>query len=656
MILLAADGVLAGIQSAFGASLWLAEAELLLKAMQPGVWLWFSMTYSRGAYREVLHKRWYFLVAAILIPAGLVAGYHGHLFTPVSFEGTDTPVLRCTSAAKLIYAVSLLVTVVVLMNLEQTLRSAIGTMRWRVKFVVLGLAVIFGARIYTVTDMVLYSYTKPAMPAIEAVALLIGCLFMTFAYLRQGFAEIEIYPSAALLQSSATIFIAGGYLLLVGLLAQAVVFFGGEAGFEFRALMILLALAVLGVMLLSERFRRGIKRWVAAHLHRPQHDSRKVWMELSRRISDRRDPHGLCEAAVKVISETFGALSVNLWLVEKVRQRLVLGASTSRLPGEEQCPDEAIELPNPRALPGPFDLDRVDEPWAAALRRRSEGQFGEGGHRICLPLSSGDSWLGMAILADRVNGDAYSVEEVELLKCMGDQIAAGLHNMRLATEVSMAREMEAFRTMSAFFVHDLKNAASALNLTLKNLPMHFENPDFRADALRSIGNTARRIDDLVGRLSALPRQPNLKPEDSDLNELVSEALNTIAWQPDVELSRVLHPLPRILADRGQIRSVVTNLVANAQDALNGCGRIQVQTDYRDERVVLSVADNGCGMSPAFVRESLFHPFRSTKKRGLGIGAYQCRMIVEAHGGSIHVESETGNGTTFRVSLPARGAN
>jgi signal transduction histidine kinase len=69
--------------------------------------------------------------------------------------------------------------------------------------------------------------------------------------------------------------------------------------------------------------------------------------------------------------------------------------------------------------------------------------------------------------------------------------------------------------------------------------------------------------------------------------------------------------------------------------------------------VLSVADNGCGMSEAFVRESLFRPFQSTKKNGLGIGMFQARAVVEAHGGSIQVHSEPDKGTTFYVSLPAR---
>jgi signal transduction histidine kinase len=59
------------------------------------------------------------------------------------------------------------------------------------------------------------------------------------------------------------------------------------------------------------------------------------------------------------------------------------------------------------------------------------------------------------------------------------------------------------------------------------------------------------------------------------------------------------------------------------------------------------------MSAAFLKDSLFRPFQSTKKKGLGIGMFQSRMIVEAHGGSILVESETGKGSTFRVSLPVK---
>ena len=68
-------------------------------------------------------------------------------------------------------------------------------------------------------------------------------------------------------------------------------------------------------------------------------------------------------------------------------------------------------------------------------------------------------------------------------------------------------------------------------------------------------------------------------------------------------------------------------------------------------MVLEVADNGGGMSREFMEERLFHPFQTTKKRGMGIGLFQSKMIVEAHGGRIEVESVEGEGTVFRVRLP-----
>ena len=80
----------------------------------------------------------------------------------------------------------------------------------------------------------------------------------------------------------------------------------------------------------------------------------------------------------------------------------------------------------------------------------------------------------------------------------------------------LAKEMEAFQTMSAFFVHDLKNAASGLNLMLQNLPVHFDDPAFREDALRGISKTVAHINDLISRLSVLRHELTIRAVDCDL--------------------------------------------------------------------------------------------------------------------------------------------
>jgi signal transduction histidine kinase len=192
---------------------------------------------------------------------------------------------------------------------------------------------------------------------------------------------------------------------------------------------------------------------------------------------------------------------------------------------------------------------------------------------------------------------------------------------------------------------------SGLNLTLRNLPVHFDDPAFRADALRGIGNTVSRIDGMIERLSALRKKIEPNFEESDLNRLVDDTIDRLDGVRDVEVKKDLHPLPKVFVDCEQMKSVLTNLILNARDALGAGGWIEVRTGQEDGRAVLTVTDNGAGMSAEFLQNSLFRPFQSTKKKGLGIGMFQSRTIVEAHRGSIEVESEMGKGTTFRIELP-----
>jgi len=268
-------------------------------------------------------------------------------------------------------------------------------------------------------------------------------------------------------------------------------------------------------------------------------------------------------------------------------------------------------------------------------------------------LWAADRWLGLIILADRVSGVPYTMEEFALLKCIGDQIASSLLNVRLAQEIVFNKELEAFQTISAFFVHDLKNAASTLRLTLQNLPVHFDDPEFRADALRGIGETTKRINQIIERLGAVRSKLELRSSEIDLNALVDQAIQSVNGNPDIKIEKELRLVPKVIADPEQFRSVVMNLLLNARDAVRNHGRIYVKTMEQNGWATLSVTDNGCGMTADFVRQSLYRPFKTTKKKGLGIGMFQTKSIVEAHEGKIRVKSEIGKGTTFQVLLPLR---
>ena len=656
MIGLAADSILTGICLSLISLERLAywqEWALILKAFLVAIWLGFAVTYSRGDAGESF-RRWGIVIAiACLLPVAALLGFRGDL-SQVLVRLDSTDLWISFSAAGEVVNVAILVgTVLVLMNLERTFRSAVGTMQWRIKFLILGLAVIFGTRIYTRSQALVYSGHNNSLMEVEAIGLLVGCVLLGVGYFRSGFREIDVYPSRAVLQTSLTASLVGGYLFVIGVPAQIVAHYGGATSFQLQAFLVLVAIALLAVFLLSEKIRQRIGRFVSRHFSRPQYDFRSIWTRFTQSTSSAIDDPTLCAASAELISETFNVLSVGVWLFDEEKSKLRLEASTSR--ARTASGDDVVELPaiDPSITKKrkAFDLEKIKDNWGETLRQISETQFSEGGNRVGVPLLAGERYLGLIILADRVSGIPYTVEELELLECIGDQVASSLLNLRLAKEIMLGKELEAFQTISAFFVHDLKNAASTLKLTLQNLPVHFDDPAFRQDTLRSIGATTNRINQIIERLGALGSKLELRPSPVDLNLVVEQAIENVNGMPGIEFAKEFEPLPKLMVDSDQLRSVVTNLLLNARDAVGERGRIEVKTGSQDGWAALSVSDDGCGMTPSFLRDSLFRPFKTTKKKGLGIGMFQSKMIIEAHHGSIRVKSDVGKGTTFQVLLP-----
>ncbi|MBA3386925.1 MAG: PEP-CTERM system histidine kinase PrsK [Chthoniobacterales bacterium] len=628
------------------------SAVLAIRALLPTVWLCFSLTYSRGEHRDFFRKWLPAIFIVLLFPVALLVLFQMGLLQRYS-QATKEWEWQSLGAVKALNGYLLLVAVLILMNLERTFRSAVGTMLWRIKFFLLGIGVIFGARIYTQSQVLIFSANTLALSSIETVALLIGSTLMTIGYFRSGFKEIDVYPSRAVLQTSLTVLLVGGYLFVVGVLAQVVARSGGAERFRLQAFLVLLGIVVLAVLLMSDRFRQSIQQLISRHFKRPRYDFRVIWTRFTQSTSAALDGPSLCAAAAELISQTFNVLSVTFWLFDEEKERLTFGASTAEsVPaGNSTAANFMAGDSGLLAHRGPFDLERVKGDWAETLRTLSASQFRRGGNRICVPLQAGERWLGAAILADRVSGLPYTIEEFDLLKCIGDQVAGSLLNLSLTAKVMLGKELGAFQTISTFFVHDLKNAASTLSLMLENLPIHFDDPAFRADALRGIRDTADRIKQMIGRLSAVRRKLELRLIDVDVNALIDETLQHVPCKAGIEWVRELQPMPNLRADREQLGSVLTNLLLNACDAIGDCGRITLETEQRGKWAAVSVSDNGCGMAQAFMRDSLFRPFQTTKKKGLGIGMFQSKLIVDAHGGNIRVRSEPGKGTTFHVLLP-----
>ena len=245
-------------------------------------------------------------------------------------------------------------------------------------------------------------------------------------------------------------------------------------------------------------------------------------------------------------------------------------------------------------------------------------------------------------------------------RSMADNLNILAERMRAQyTREAEARQFESFFRLSAMLTHDLKNSIEALSLIVGNMEKHFDNEQFRVDAMKSLTSATDKLRAIVARLSrpvtSLSGEHKL-PRKVDVVPILNRSIKAIA-EPAANQHQINIELPDelyALVDAERIEEVFENLILNAIEAMtHKRGTLTIAADKTPKgEPKITFTDNGCGMSENFLKESLFRPFRTTKKAGVGLGLYTCREVVAASGGSIEVESAEGVGTTFRVVLPS----
>ncbi|MFN2414970.1 MAG: ATP-binding protein [Pyrinomonadaceae bacterium] len=227
-----------------------------------------------------------------------------------------------------------------------------------------------------------------------------------------------------------------------------------------------------------------------------------------------------------------------------------------------------------------------------------------------------------------------------------------------------SRQFASFMRISAMVSHDLKNAIAGLSMLVSNMEKQFHREEFRADAIESLRDATEKLKRTVARLSepakSLSGEYRIAARATDLVPVIRRVLATNA-EPTRPLNEVEAHLPeRLVAtvEPERVENVVENLVINALEAMGAKGgRLTVEAGQLDgDLVFFSVSDTGVGMTEEFIRTRLYRPFSTTKNKGIGLGLFTCREVVEAHGGKLEVQSTPGAGTRFRVVLPSRLIN
>ena len=232
------------------------------------------------------------------------------------------------------------------------------------------------------------------------------------------------------------------------------------------------------------------------------------------------------------------------------------------------------------------------------------------------------------------------------------------------SDLLKAQKQAAWREVARRVAHEIKNPLTPIALSAERIQRHLDratpNDPASLEVVRSCAETIEGAVETVRRLvdefSTLARFPVAKPQPSDINEIIEDALSMFTGRLDgIVLHKSLGPdLPKVLADGEAIKRAVANLVDNAaeasQDAIVREIGISTALVASRDAVEITVADSGHGVTRE-LKEKLFLPYFSTKKRGTGLGLSIVSRIVEDHHGSIRVEKNDPVGTRFIIELP-----
>jgi PAS domain S-box-containing protein len=240
----------------------------------------------------------------------------------------------------------------------------------------------------------------------------------------------------------------------------------------------------------------------------------------------------------------------------------------------------------------------------------------------------------------------------------------------LERQLQTAQRMEAVGTLAGGIAHDFNNALTGVIGFAEMLKMKLGGNERALSDIEEIFRSAERASMLTRQLLTFARRQFIEPVNLDLNTVIADLLKLVSKVvgEHIEIRTILaKSLPTIRADVGQIEQVVMNLVLNARDAMPGGGQLLVETGLADldaenvrhhpymkvgSYVVLAVSDTGIGMDQK-TQERVFEPFFTTKgsEKGTGLGLAMVYGIVKQHNGFIHLYSEPGKGTTFKIYLP-----
>lgn len=540
--------------------------------------------------------------------------------------------------------------VIGLVLVEQLFRTVSEDSRWNIKPLCLALLFQFVFDVYLFSDAMMFNRIDGDALTVRGFvhAISVPLLMLATERSRDWTTRIRLSQKAAF--HSATLLLAGLYLLFMAGVGYYVRYFGGEWGRAFQLALVFAAMLMLGILLLSGSIRAKIKVLVGKHFFSYRYDYREEWLRFTQALSVENSPQTMGQQVVRGLANMVESPGGTLWLreagAEVYRQHARWNLPECVAEVHQDAPlcrfllasGWVINLEEYRCFPARYS-DLEIPAWLSELPNAW----------LIVPLMAGNEMHGFAILARSRTPISVNWEVNDLLRTAGCQAASFLARMQATEALLEVRKFDAFNKMSAFVVHDLKNIITQLSLMLKNAERHHDNPEFQQDMLMTVDHSVERMRQLMMQL-----REGVTPPGGICGVNLADVIQRLQKDKMHQGRSIEIRIQDRLIARGheeRLERVIGHLVQNALDASSPSGKVWISVERRNDKAAIEVGDTGHGMTKEFIRDRLFKPFQSTKDAGMGIGAYESAQYITELGGEMLVDSEKDKGTRITVTLP-----
>jgi signal transduction histidine kinase len=525
-------------------------------------------------------------------------------------------------------------------------------------FLAIGLSFLLGGGLNFLLLLGLNSYP------LGNIAAGIGLLFMSYSIVQHRLVDVSVFMAKGLSYILSLIILAIPSFFVVSLLES---FFHQRVEVSFVLILILIGTAAILL------FQVIIKRMDEAMLQiivRDKYKYHEILNEFGQRLVTIVDLNRLLQMLADTIENSMGVKTISVFLhdPEKEIYRVALQRGFADV--------EPMKANNPGVQYLQGKKEAILRP---ELGNASQGSMGEELSKImvrlqaeiCLPLIYMNRLIGFINLGSKAAKEMYYSEDLNLLNSLANQVAIAIENANLYENLKRSQgimrradRLASLGTLIASLAHEIRNPLVSIKTFTQLLPERIDDEEFRNYFLRVASGEIDRLTGLINELLGFARPSEPRPQGEDINTLIDKMevlVSTEARKKNVTLSKkYASDLPQVKVDAEQIKQVLLNILLNALQAIKGEGQIWIETrlvqvpmeEKSEGFIQVEIRDSGVGI-PKENLERIFDPFFSTRPDGSGLGLAISHGIIHEHGGFISVESQVGEGTSFKVHLPLK---